>query len=508
MTLADLIDLEAQLARDRAGDPSALAARDRALMTSAGAIGSAPVAGRRKGPPSRAALLCRWLEELRAAEPGGFHPGRAVAAALRAVALALALAGLALGWTTAAALLGYNGREPVNVWDFLLVFVGLQIALLVLLFCSFFLPVRALGAPFFGLARGLLAFAYPRLAARFPPARAADWRAFWHHLRSRRSLYHRIEPWILLGLTQGFGVAFNVGALLGCLRIIAFSDIAFSWSTTLVQLDAGRFHALVRAVAAPFGWLWPDSVPSRALVEATRYSRLEGIYLLAGARRAAHPELVGGFWPFLLSALACYGLLPRAVALLVSRLRAARLLSRLPFDDAEVERAVRRLSEPHLDARGAGPVTPPRESTQPSALAPEVAPAGSRCVMVLWRDAPSGPGLQDSIVRQTGWSVAAVHAAGGRDYEDGREDWSRLLGGVSCAAVVAEGWEAPDKAALRLLADLRRGLGERRHLRVLLARMGAGRIGPAPADEVRLWAERLASLEDPYLAVEPLAETA
>lgn len=506
MTLADLIDLEAQLARDRAADPSALAARDRALM--------APAAGPAgRAPPSRAALLGRWLEQLRTAEPGGFYPGRTVAAALRAVALALALAGLALGWTAAATLLRYSGQEPVNVWDFLLVLVGLQIALFVLLLCSFFLPVSALGAPFFGLARGLVAFAYPRLAARFHPAgsaRAADWRALWHQLRSRRSLYHHVEPWILLGLTQGFGVAFNLGALLGCLRIIAFSDIAFSWSTTLVQLDAGRFHALVRGLAAPFGWLWPDAVPSRALVEATRYSRLEGSYLLAGGGRAAHPELVGAFWPFLLSAVACYGLLPRAAALSVSRLRAARLLSRLPLDDAEVERAVRRLSEPHLDARGDGHATPARErgSTLPSRQAPEASPEGSRCAVVLWRDAPERPDLRAAIARQTGWSVGAVHAAGGRDFEGAREGWSRLLEGARCAAVVAEGWEAPDKAALRLLGDLRRGLGERRHLRVLLARVVDGRMGPAPADEVSLWADRLARLEDPYLAVEPLAEIA
>jgi hypothetical protein len=32
VTLADLIDLEAQLARDRDADPAALAARDRALL--------------------------------------------------------------------------------------------------------------------------------------------------------------------------------------------------------------------------------------------------------------------------------------------------------------------------------------------------------------------------------------------------------------------------------------------------------------------------------------------
>src|SRR5204863_307845 len=84
-----------------------------------------------------------------------------------------------------------------------------------------------------------------RLAARAQgdaAERVAAFRALWHRLRSRRSLYHHLEPWLLLGLTQAFGVAFNLGALFGCLRLIVFSDIAFSWSTTLLQLDPAHFH--------------------------------------------------------------------------------------------------------------------------------------------------------------------------------------------------------------------------------------------------------------------------
>ncbi|HET7786348.1 MAG TPA: DUF2868 domain-containing protein [Myxococcales bacterium] len=497
MTLADLIDLEAQLARDRGGDPAALAARDRALMA-----GAAP-------PAERGALLGRWLESLRAAEPGRLHPGRTVALAVRAVGSALLLLGLVLGWGAAAALLRFNGREPVNVWDFLLVLVGVQIALFVLLLSSFFLPVSALGTPLFGLARGLIAAVYPRIAGRLHRGeRAQEWAALWHRLRSRRSLYHRLEPWILLGLTQGFGVAFNVGAILGCLRLIAFSDIAFSWSTTLVQLDAHRFHALVHALAAPFGWLWQDADPSLALVEATRYSRLEGAYVLSGARRAAHPELVGGWWPFLLSAVACYGLLPRALTLALSRLRAARILDKLPLDDAEVTRTARRLSEPHVETRSPSPEQPGRAAAVPLPQAGWGAEQGAPAVLVLWRDIPAAPGLRESVARQTRWAVRAVHAAGGRDYEEGRLRWKDALEGASCAAVVAEGWEPPDKAVLRLLRDLRGSLGARRPVLVLLAEVRPeGLRAPSGAD-LRIWQEGVARLEDPYVAVEPLAGAA
>ncbi|HYY51415.1 MAG TPA: DUF2868 domain-containing protein [Myxococcales bacterium] len=492
MTLADLIDLEAQLARDRSADPGALDARD---------AGSFP-----EPPRDREALVVRWLQARRDAEPGQLHPGRTVANVLRGMRAALVVSGLVLGWGAATAVLRYTGEQPVNAWDFLLVFVGVQLLLFALLIASFLFPVAALGTPLFGLFRGLVAAVYPRLAARAAGAsaeRLAEWRVLWHRLRSRRSLYHHLEPWILLGLTQSFGVAFNVGALLGCLRLIVFSDIAFSWSTTLVQLDAARFHGLVHALAAPFAWLWPDADPSRALVEATRYSRLEGSYVLSGAGRAAHPELVGGWWPFLLASLAFYGLLPRCITLGVAAVRRSRLLARIPLDDPEVTRVVRRLSEPRVETRSLQPEVGARPSL-PAASAPLPAAAANRCALILWRDVPAVPAVEAAVLRQTTWAVSAVQPAGGRDYEEGRIDWTHLANGSDPVVIVAEGWEAPDKAILRMMRELRRALGARRHLVVLLAAVDAAGVRAASASDVRIWEESLAALEDPYVAVQTL----
>jgi hypothetical protein len=492
MKLADLIDLEAQLARDRDADPAALDARDGGSLPSVVA--------------DRGQMLRRWLELRRNAGPGQSFPGAAVASALRTVRAALIVLGLVLGWGAATAVLHYTGEQPVNAWEFLLVFVGVQLLLFVLLLASFFLPVAALGTPLLGLFRGILAWVYPRLAARAERGaadRLAEWRTLWHRLRSRRSLYHHLEPWLLLGLTQAFGVAFNLGALLGCLRLIVFSDIAFSWSTTLVQLDAARFHALVHALAAPFAWLWPEADPSPALVEVTRYSRLAGTYVLSGVGRSARPELVGGWWPFLLSALVFYGLLPRLLTLTIAQLRVRRLLSRLPLDDAEVSRLVRRIAEPRVETRSTT-AEPPLPSLGSVPTIPMPAGSHDRCTVVLWRDVPQGAALEEAIARQTRWPVAAVHPAGGRDYEEGSIDWARLVNGKGPVVVVAEGWEAPDKAVLRLMRELRRAVGEGRHLVVLLADVEAARVRPSLAQDVRIWQEGLAPLEDPYLAVQPL----
>jgi hypothetical protein len=529
VTLADLIDLEAQLARDRDASPEALAARDRALLRVAGpatsrASGAAGPPVRDEGAPapeggpaaaaapSRAALLARWLDALRAAEPGALFPGHAVARTLALVRLALAALGLALGWGTAAALVTFTGGHPVNVWDVLLVLVLVQVLLLVFLAIAAALPARTLGAPLLGVTRDAVAGLVSRLA-RGRGARADEWRALWHRLRGRRSLYHRVEPWLLLGTTQGFGVAFNVGALLALLRAVVFSDVAFGWGTTLVELDAARFHALASTLAAPWGWLWPDAVPSVTLVEATRYSRLEAAYLGAGAGRAADPALVGGWWPFLFAAIACYGLLPRAAALTLARLRARHLLSRLPLDDAEVSRAVRRLAEPHVDTRSATP-EPPRARPGPDVAAPLArAGGGARAALVLWRDVPGGTELAGAVARHVGREVAWVRAAGGRDETAGEPGGAELAAALDGAGgspdpvvVVAEGFEAPDRAALRLVRTLREAAGPRREIRVLVVDVDGGRVRGAGDAAVRVWRDGLARLEDPFLLVEPLAE--
>ena len=98
MTLVDLVDLEAQLARDRSVDPTALEARD---------TGTFPDA-----PRDRGALIARWLQGRRDAEPGQLYPGRAVANVLRGIRAALVIAGLVLGWTAAMPSVRHLGKRP------------------------------------------------------------------------------------------------------------------------------------------------------------------------------------------------------------------------------------------------------------------------------------------------------------------------------------------------------------------------------------------------------------
>ncbi|HEY6100238.1 MAG TPA: DUF2868 domain-containing protein, partial [Anaeromyxobacter sp.] len=334
--------------------------------------------------------------------------------------------------------------------------------------------------------------------------RGGGWAELAHRLRARRSLYRGVEPWLLVGLVQSFAVAFNVGVLLATVRQVVFSDVAFAWSTTLLRLDTDAFHALVRGLAAPWASLWPDAVPSRALVAATRYSHLEGAYFEAGAGRAADPALVGAWWPFLVAAVTAYGLLPRAAMLAVARARAAWLLARLPLDDAEVRGLLRRIAAPAVQTGATSAEAPAPADPIPllPAGAPGAAPVG-RSALVLWRDVPHAPAVDEAVARRTGARIGAVYAAGGRDAGEESVDWARAAEGLDSVVVLAEAWEAPDRGALRLLRRLREALGPRRRVVVLLAGSGPG--APAASD-VRTWREGLARLEDPWLAVDALPE--
>ena len=165
---------------------------------------------------------------------------------------------------------------------------------------------------------------------------------------------------------------------------------------------------------------------------------------------------------------------------------------------------VRRLSEPSVATRALAPEPPPeRVRRAASAASPDVG-SGGRCAIVLWREVPGGAALETALARQLRSAVASVHAAGGRD--DAETAWADAVDGAEPVVIVAEGFEAPDKAAFRLLRALRTALGPRRHLVVVVVDASAGALRGADDAQVRIWRDGVARLEDPYVAVEPLRE--
>jgi hypothetical protein len=260
-----IVDLAAQLDRDRKKPEAKLRRRDRDIGLDLASLGRSPHK-----------QVLAWLS--RVSDRNLSQLGARLTRALRLGTVLLGIAGLILGWLTATAVFYYDGSQPVNVINILVVFVGAQLGLIVLLLITFipcsllrWLPgARSVVEILDLLSPGRL----QKLASRYLPA---EYRQRGETLlgssRAHRVLYGRMEKWLVTFSSQFFAVTFNVGALLSCLYLILFSDLAFSWSTTL-QVTATDIHSLTQALATPWSRLIPDADPSLALIDASRYYRL------------------------------------------------------------------------------------------------------------------------------------------------------------------------------------------------------------------------------------------
>ena len=502
MKLADLIDLEAQLLADEGVDPEVLRQRDRALYTS-----FAPGA-----TADRHRLLSAWLDGLRRTQQGA-ELGSAILTGQRLLAYVLVGVGLIAGAGAAAALLYYDGGAPVNVGAFLLAIVGVQVALLVgiglsVLLSWFFreIPVVSDIRAFFRFAANAFEPALDRVARHLPTERLEQFRVARSRLRTRARLYAPVERWTLIALSQVLGIAFNVGVLVVCLRLIYFSDLAFGWSTTADALDVSTMYRWVTTLAAPWGWLFPEAVPTYELVEQSRFSRLQG-----GFAAGVTDSLVGQWWTFLVAAVVTYGLMPRVALWGLARALRASALAKLPLDTPDVQRVIRRLEAPRVETRAEAPPPPSAaaEATPVEPLLPPEPPPPADdeagCVLIRWREVPGVDSALAQGVRATfGYRFGGAIEAGGTDLEADEASQRAAAAAGGPVIVMAEAWEAPDKGIRRYLKGLRTAVGVDRPIYVTLVGEGTPSAMAAPeSDDVALWRDRLTLLEDPYLGVQP-----
>src|SRR6185503_4846300 len=172
-------------------------------------------------------------------------------------------------------------------------------------------------------------------ASALAPARAVSGRMspVVGRLGALSTVYGAAERWRIMSLTQRTAFFFNVGALVTCLYLIAFTDLAFAWSTTL-DVPASTMAKVLRAVASPWRWLG-SAVPTDELVSASRYFRMSEGY---------DPRALKDWWAFLLAALATYGLLPRFVLWQFASWRARAVRRALPLDHGDCQVAYERLT--------------------------------------------------------------------------------------------------------------------------------------------------------------------
>jgi len=230
------------------------------------------------------------------------------------------------------------------VIHFLAVFVLAQLLMLLLLPLAGMLWRQSAGAErdrlLSSLMRGL-SHLLEHLLSRLSGERRASLQSGYHRLKSIGGLYTEPEQGLLLELSKRFGLAFNLGALISCLYLISFSDLAFAWSTTL-EIESGFFHRLLSILSAPWALFFPDAVPSEALIEGSRYFR-------SGNLGMKDPLLATTWWPFLISALILYGLLPRLLLWILARRKLRRQLQAVSLDHGDFQALFERLMLPLVE---------------------------------------------------------------------------------------------------------------------------------------------------------------
>jgi hypothetical protein len=489
-TLAELIDLEVQLLDDRAGDPAAIAARDARV---------ADAIGPEAATLSRPALLRRWLDAVSA--PGAPSLGRRVSAVYRIAGIALPVATFAGGAGTAAGLLAYDGRDPVNIMGYLAVLVFLQ-GILIALALMGMMPRSWLGGirRALGIERGDGVPALLRELAHRSARTIADHpmvgdrgRAALGKLVAWQTIYAEVERWLLTALTQRAAVAFNLGALAATVYLVTVRALAFAWSTTL-EVDPAVMTRFFHAMATPWRWL-EAAVPSRELVSASRYF----------PGRSYDPDLLGDWWPFLVAALVTYGLVPRVVLATYAAYRARAARRALAFDHGECAALCDRLAgRASLWGHGDGFGTTVGAAATADGAGVCALPAAGTVVRALrWADAAVSRAEVERLVRaRLGWQLDSLDDVGGNEDATEQQRLQRLGADERPVLVVAESFEPPSKSVQRLLRSVRRSVGT--HVPVVVGLFGGRDAAPRP-DDVRIWRERVAALGDPWLRVEALS---
>lgn len=151
----------------------------------------------------------------------------------------------------------------------------------------------------------------------------------------------KAQRWSMLWLLQVFWLWVGLGLILGFWLLLLLTDLAFGWSSTLLDAGAGPL-AFLQGLAWPWQHLWPAAVPDPALMEATHYVRIDP---QAGTVRRA-----GDWWPFLMASLVFYNLLPRGLLAAFSYWRWRR---------CQFQKGQARLSAPDLDPDNRVQALPP-----------------------------------------------------------------------------------------------------------------------------------------------------
>jgi hypothetical protein len=413
-----------------------------------------------------------------------------LARARAVITFLMVLVGVLAGAGTAMTVLRYDGTWPVNVVTVFAVLVLLQIVLIVstLILMVPGLPgLRGLQSLLGGFNPGALAAALYRRVARQSEQRASL--LVWHEARGPAAA--RFARWQMLVWSQCAAVAFNVAALLSAFALIAFTDLAFGWSTTL-RVDSEGMHRFTQLLAAPWREFWPAAVPSVELIEQSRFFRLAS----APPTAIAASELTG-WWPFLLAAVTTYALVPRCFLLLLAMARLRAATRNLLLDDPRVRALLDRMGTADVKL---GPGLKEAAAVFPDAHAQSAPAMSGDAVVIVWSGALPLGDTRQWTASHLRWRATEILEAGSRTIAADEAIIERVAALQPGAVILyVRGWEAPLLDLQDFIHALRARVGPQCSL--ILVPVGAN--GDVANDAQRtVWSRWTARVGDPALYME------
>ncbi|MBN1238164.1 MAG: DUF2868 domain-containing protein [Gammaproteobacteria bacterium] len=408
------------------------------------------------------------------------------------VSVAMFAVGLLAGIGVALAAFHYEGTHPVNVVRLLALLLVLPTVLLILTLLLIpgrvpgLRPVQDLLA---SLSPGALAAALYRRLAKPPPdyARLFGWQP------GRTTAGSRFAKWQLLYWSQISAVAFNLAALATGAVAIAFTDLAFGWSTTLAA-DPVTVSRIVNALAWPWHALAPSAVPDLELIERSQFFRLE----TGSGFGADAPRVLAGWWSFTILAIVTYGLLPRLALLVFANFRLRAATRALLLEDPRVTALLDRMAAPGVELGSAEP--PDEQRPVPPAGIERHAELAGTAAAVVWGASLDADAARRYARDRLGLELTDVlEAGGGRELDEDRRALDAIAGSDARTLVIfTPAWEPPLLEFLDFLTALRQRVGD---ASIVVTPVSEDR-GDVTAIERDTWAQAIGRLTDPRLYLE------
>ncbi|MCP3891710.1 MAG: DUF2868 domain-containing protein [Desulfobulbaceae bacterium] len=506
----DIIDLEYFFNQDRDLGPEELHKRDRQISLQF-------EQDCKESEPTPIAQVKDWLQQRRSTQfstPQQKSPGGIFYDAFRAGSIVVALKGLLVGIIAGLAFFTYSGTTPVNVFQFLLLFVGSQfLFILVLLFCFLVKVLRPeirLPSPYSFFYLALIKKLATLVHKQWFHGLSAEKRSGFSHafgiFRANNTTYGSLFYWPFFNLAQLFGVSFNIGLLATTLVKVATTDLAFGWQST-IQFSNFAILRMVETLSLPWAWLFENGGhPSLAEIEGSRIILKDGIYHLVTS------DLIA-WWPFLTMCLLCYGLLIRLLLLSIGSLIERQQLQAFSPDTPAYIGLIRRMSTPIVTTQAIAEAGQEKieakvlqEHKQESQVKSQLSPQ----LVLIPDDIFSACTVDDlrPLLKLQGLSPYTTQRflAG---YEDDQEllqtlasqPWQKGQG----LFIVMEGWMVPLVDFLSYLKNLRELLPAKTIISLaLIGRPGSTIFTPLQDNELRIWRQKVEAVGDPHLHVFPL----